>query len=50
VTDGVNLGVRLHVPAVIASEVAVLGRLTEVGIADAEANLRDMVSWVLIAR
>jgi hypothetical protein len=40
--------VCLHVPAVVTSEVAVLGRLTEVGIADAEANLRDMVAWVLV--
>jgi hypothetical protein len=49
-TDGVNLGVRLHVPAVITSKVTVLGRLTEVGVAYAEANLRNMVSWVLVTR
>ena len=48
--DGVNLGVRLDVPAVITSKVTVLGRITEVGVADAEADLRDGVTDVLVTR
>ena len=48
VADAVNLGVRLHIPTVITSEVAVLSRLTEVGIADAEADLWHRVTWVLV--
>ena len=38
----------LHVPAVITSKVAVLGRLTEVSIADTEANLWHRVTRMLI--
>ena len=46
--DAIDLGVSLHIPAVITSEVTVLGRLTEVGIADAEADLWHRVAWVLV--
>ena len=49
-TDGVNLGVRLDVPAVITSKVTVLRRLTEVGVTDAESDLRDRVADVLVTR
>ena len=48
--DGVNLGVRLDVPAVITGKVTVLGRLTEVGVTDTESNFRDGVADVLVTR